>query len=135
MTYFPDRGGDQPYRQLFLEPVTDDPVEDDGAEEPARSGEWNFTDRELREAAAETAWRDVEDADEREQLLARRDFFRASVWVRDLVLVILFTLASLLLIWVIAEMISGAARELQQNFSVLRNLSGRAPGWTEALHG
>ena len=129
MTYFPDRGGEEePYRQLFLEPVVDTP---DGEGEPEEGvvteDGYQFTERELREAAMETAWRDVQDEEEREQLLARRDFFRASVWVKDLLLVILFTAASLLLILLIVRMVNGAVADLQQNFTVLRDLSGRAP--------
>lgn len=137
MTYFSKReGGEEPYRRLFLEPVTDSPFEDEAGDNGGLTDEgYSFTEEELREAVAETAWRDVRDEEKREELLARRDFYRASVWVKDLALVIVFTAAILLLVWLIVEMISGAKDDLQQNFTVLQNLGGRLPAGNGALHG
>ena len=127
MTYFPERGEqEQPYRQLFHEPVVDDAYAEDPAEDIVEENGYTFTPEELEEAAEETAWRDVQDEEQREKLLARRDFFRASVWVRDLVLVVLFTAASLLLVWLIVEMIRMTGEDLQTRFTVLENLNSGA---------
>lgn len=128
MTYFPEHGEEkQPYQPLFREPVMDDPYADEPEEEAVEEEGYTFTPEELEEAAGETAYRDVQDEEQRERLLARRDFFRASVWVKDLVLVVLFTAASLLLVWLIVEMVQMTADDLRTRFSVLENLSGRLP--------
>ena len=47
--------------------------------------------------------------------------------VKDLVLVVLFTAASLLLVWLIVEMVQMTADDLRTRFNVLENLSGRLP--------
>ena len=128
MTYFPGRGEEeQPYQQLFQEPVIDDPYADEPEEEVVDENGYTFTPEELEEAAEETAYRDVQNEEQRERLLARRDFFRASVWVKDLVLVVLFTAASLLLVWLIVEMIHMTVDDLRTRFTVLENLSGQLP--------
>ena len=124
MTYFPERDQEeQPYQQLFHEPVVDDTFAEDPEEEFVEEDGYVFTPEELEKAAEETAWRDVQDEAQREKLLARRDFFRASVWVRDLVLVVFFTVASLLLVWFIVEMIRMTSDDLRTRFTVLENLS------------
>ena len=128
MTYFPEHGEEkQPYQPLFREPVMDDPYADEPEEETVEEEGYTFTPEELEEAAEETAYRDVQDEEQRERLLARRDFFRASVWVKDLVLVVLFTAASLLLVWLIVEMVQMTVDDLRTRFNVLENLSGRLP--------
>ena len=130
MTYFPNRPEEeQPYQPLFHEPVPD-ALEDAIAEAEAEEAEEEagFDEADTADAETDTDWREETDEDRREELLARRDFFRASAWVRDLVLVIVFTVISLLLIWLIVSMIHMTVEDLQSRFTVLQNLGGGTGG-------
>ncbi len=123
MTRFPNRPeGDEPYQPLFHDPVPDE-LEDAIA---AEQEELRLQSETAMPDAAD--WIEEDDEDKRERMLARRDFFKASAWVRDLILVVLFTVGSLLLIWLIVSMVHMTVEDLKLRFTVLQNLGGQAGG-------
>lgn len=130
-----------PYESLFLEaaPAYDIPEPDDVPDE-AEPGDvsgdddyyeedgYVFSGKELEREAAETDWRDVQDPEEREELLARRDFFRTLSGVSDVVLVFLLTGAVLVLIWLIVALVRFVQTDLPERFTLLRHLGGLPRG-------
>ena len=129
-----------PYESLFPEdaPAYDE-SEPDAYEEPAgevRPGDddyyeedgYVFSGRELERETAETDWRDVQDPEEREELLARRDFFRTLSGVSDVVLVFLLTGAVLVLIWLIVALVRYVGTDLPERFTLLRHLGSLPRG-------
>ena len=126
---------EQPYEQLFTgEPPAEDDAFD-GAEGGLPEDEefydedgYVFTWKELEKESAETDWRDVKDPEEREKLLARRDFFRTLSGVSDVVLVFVLTGVILVLIWLIVALIRYVETDLPERFTLLRHLSGLPRG-------
>ena len=141
----PTLAGTAPYAQQFTPPESDEPYEhlftgdgagaepeadgftDDGEEYYEEDG-YVFTKKELEKESAETDWRDVEDPEEREELLARRDFFRTLSGVSDVVLVFLLTGAILILIWLIVALVRYVQSDLPERFTLLQHLGSLPRG-------